>query len=323
MTGLVAIDLGGTHIRFALATVAGGKVIGLGEPTILRSGDYDGVPAAWADFERRSGLTLPKAASLSVAGPVIDGTVKLTNLPWRIERAALQQALGLDALVLINDFEAVGHSVAQAAPTDFEHLCGPDDVLPDTGTISIVGPGTGLGVAQLWRGGGGYKVLPCEGGHISFAPVDPFEDGLLATLRRQFGRVSVERVAAGPGISDICAALGGREGLLRDAAQDQDIWTRGMDGGDPVARSSVERFCMILGSVAGDLALAHGARAVVIAGGLGQRLAGFLPGSGFGERFVAKGRFSAAMASLPVKIITHPEPGLLGAAAAFARAYGA
>lgn len=327
MIDLVAIDLGGTHIRFAMASVAGGKVVELGDPVTLKSADYDGVPAAWAEFERRSGSALPKAAALSVAGPVVDGSVKLTNLAWRIEQRLVERDLGLDSLLVINDFEAVGNAVAIARPSDFEHLCGPAVDLPEAGTISIVGPGTGLGVAQLWRGDGDgdcdYRVVPCEGGHIGFAPVDAFEDQLLAVLRPQYGRVSVERVAAGPGISDICHALGGRDGPLSDAAEDQDIWTRGMAGGDESARSAVERFCMILGSVAGDLALAHGARGVVIAGGLGRRLAGFLPNSGFAERFVAKGRFSEANARLPVKIIMHPEPGLLGAAAAFARVAGA
>lgn len=319
---LVAIDLGGTHIRFAIATVAGGRVANLGEPVTLQSGDYDGVPAAWADFERRCGLALPKAAALSVAGPVVDGAVKLTNLPWRIERATLERELGLDALVLVNDFEAVGHAVAAAGPGDFEHLCGPDQALPEAGALSIVGPGTGLGVAILWRGEGGYRVMPCEGGHIGFAPVDAFEDALLAGLRQRFGRVSAERVAAGPGISDIYEGLGGEDRCDTDPFEDQNIWTRGTAGGDPLARAAVERFCMALGSIAGDLALAHGARGVVIAGGVGRRLSHFLPGSGFAARFNDKGRFSSAMAGLPVKIITHPEPGLLGAAAAFARAVG-
>ena len=319
MSELVAIDLGGTHIRFAIAAVADGKVVTLGEPVTLQSADYDGVPAAWAEFERRSGRALPKAAALSVAGPVVDGSVKLTNLPWRIEQRFLKRDLGLDSLLVINDFAAVGNAVAVASPTDFDHLCGPNVALPGTGTLSIVGPGTGLGVAQLLRDEDGYRVLPSEGGHIGFAPVDTFEDQLLATLRQQLGRVSVERVAAGPGISDIYAALGGAESRATDPEEDQNIWTSATDGSDLLAKAAVERFCMILGSVAGDLALAHGARGVVIAGGVGRRLRNFLPQSGFAERFVAKGRFTEAMAALPVKLITHPEPGLLGAAAAFAR----
>lgn len=319
MSDIVAIDLGGTHIRFAIAGVADGKVVTLGEPVTLHSADYDGVPAAWAEFERRSGKALPEAAALSVAGPVVDGSVRLTNLPWRIEQRFLKRDLGLDSLLVINDFAAVGNAVAVAGPTDFEHLCGPNVALPETGTLSIVGPGTGLGAAQLLRDDDGYRVLPSEGGHIGFAPVDAFEDQLLATLRQQLGRVSVERVAAGPAISDIYAALGGAESRATDPEEDQNIWTSATDGSDVLAKAAVERFCMILGSVAGDLALAHGARGVVIAGGVGRRLRDFLPQSGFAERFVAKGRFTEAMEALPVKLITHPEPGLLGAAAAFAR----
>lgn len=320
MTALVAIDLGGTHVRFAIAEVAGGRVEKLSEPITLKSNDYDGIPAAWAEFERRCGGALPRAAALSVAGHVIDGAVKLTNLPWRIERDALQRALGLDALVLVNDFEAVGHAVAQAGPGDFEHLCGPDEELPATGTISIVGPGTGLGVAILWRGDDEYRILPSEGGHIGFAPVDDFEDALLDRLRGRFERVSAERVAAGPGISDIYEALGGVDPCDSDPFEDKNIWTRGIDGHEALAEQAIDRFCRVLGSVAGDLALAHGAGGVVIAGGVGQRLRHVLPTSGFGERFVAKGRFSDAMRRLPVKIVTLAEPGLIGAAAAFARA---
>ena len=319
MTDLVAVDLGGTHVRFALAEVADGKVVSVSEPVTLKSGDYDGIPAAWADFERHYGAALPKAAALSVAGPVADGVAKLTNLPWRIDRAALARQLGLEALVLVNDFEAVGHAVAQSGPDDFQHLCGPDVALPEAGVITIVGPGTGLGVAQLWRGDGECRVVPCEGGHIGFAPVDDFEVALFDTLRRQFGRVAVERVAAGPGISDIYQALGGEDVPGTDPSEDKNIWTRGIDGHEQLAEAAVERFCMALGSVAGDLALAHGAGGVVIAGGVGRRLRAFLPTSGFGARFVAKGRFGEAMARLPVKIITLAEPGLLGATAMFAR----
>jgi glucokinase len=318
MTDLVTIDLGGTNVRFAIRRSIDGEV-DLGRAVTLKSGEYREFSDAWAEFGRRHGAPLPTAAALSVAGPVVDGAVALTNLPWRLEQEALKRELGLDALVLINDFEAVGHAVAQAGPDGFRHLCGPVQDLPDEGVISIVGPGTGLGVAQLWRGDGDYRILPTEGGHVSFAPVDDFEDRLIAKLRPRFGRVSAERVVAGPGISDIYEALGGTDVGDTDPEIDRTIWDRGTGGEDPLARAAVDCFAAALGSVAGDFALAHGAKAVVIAGGLGQRLAGFLPQSSFGARFAAKGRFGEAMKTLPVKILTIEEPGLIGAAAAFFR----
>jgi glucokinase len=224
--------------------------------------------------------------------------------------------------VLVNDFEAVGHAVAQADPHYFERLCGPDEPLPESGTISVIGPGTGLGVAHIWRDGDAYRVQATEGGHIDFAPLDSIEDAILARLRKRHRRVSVERVVSGPGIVDIFEALAAMEGRAVTPEEDKAIWTRGMEQEDSLAAAAVDRFCLSLGSVAGDLALAQGASGVVIAGGLGLRIRDHLVRSGFPERFVSKGRFENFMAAIPVKLITHPQPGLFGAAAAFARQHG-
>jgi glucokinase len=190
-----------------------------------------------------------------------------------------------------------------------------------TGTISIIGPGTGLGVAHVWREGADYRVQATEGGHIDFAPLDSIEDAILARLRTRHRRVSVERVVSGPGIVDIYETLASMEGRAITPLDDRTIWTRAMSGEDALAAAAADRFCLSLGSVAGDLALAQGASGVVIAGGLGLRIRDQLVRSGFPERFVAKGRFENFMAALPVKLITHPQPGLFGAAAAFARRY--
>ena len=156
-----------------------------------------------------------------------------------------------------------------------------------------------------------------EGGHIGFAPQDEFDERLLTSLRQLFGRVATERVNAGPGIAFIYAALGG-EALTNDRV----IWERGLDGSDELAVLAVERFCASLGTTAGDYALAHGASALVLAGGLGLRLREILPRSEFGKRFCAKPRYEAMMSSIPVKLIVHPQPGLYGAAAAFAAEHG-
>jgi len=318
---LVAVDIGGTHARFALATVEGGRVTHLGEAVTLKTAEHASFQLAWQEFERINGGAVPSACAIAVAGPVGGEVIKFTNNPWIIRPAMIPEKLGAEKYVVVNDFAAVAHSVAQADDAHFLHLSGPDQPLPHTGTISVVGPGTGLGVAQLWRSGdGGYHVQPTEGGHIDYAPLDGIEDAILARLRKRHRRVSAERVVAGPGIVDIYETLAAIEGTPFIPRDDKAIWTLGTSGEDSLAAAAIDRFCLSLGSVAGDLALAHGASAVVMAGGLGLRIKDTLVRSGFAERFRAKGRFEQMMAQMPVRLITHPQPGLFGAAAAFAQA---
>lgn len=320
-TRIVAVDIGGTHARFALAEVAGGKVVALGEAVTLKTADHASFQLAWQEFARVSGGALPPAAAIAVAGPVGGEIIRFTNNPWIIRPALIEERLGATRHVVVNDFAAVAHAVAQADAAHFLHVCGPDTPLPETGAISVVGPGTGLGVALLLRLAGGYHVQPTEGGHSDYAPLDRIEDQILAHLRRRHRRVSVERVVAGPGIVDIYETLANIEGRPIATTDDKALWGAGLDGSDPIAAAAVDRFCLSLGSVAGDIALTHGALALVLAGGLGYRIRDTLVASGFAERFRAKGRFEGLMAQIPVKLITHPQPGLFGAAAAFAQAW--
>jgi glucokinase len=316
---IAAIDIGGTHARFAIASLAHGRVTALAEPVTMKTAEHASFQTAWEAFGRHCGGSLPRAAAIAIAAPVAGDLIKFTNNPWIIRPALINERLDIDSHVLVNDFEAVGHAVANADAADFIHLSGPDIALPAAGTITVVGPGTGLGVAALWRDVGSYRVQATEGGHIDFAPLDGIEDAILARLRKRYRRVSVERVVSGPGIVDIYETLAGIEGRAIRQIDDKTLWQLGMSGDDSLAAAAVDRFCLTLGSVSGDLALAQGASGVVIAGGLGYRIKDILLRSGFAERFRAKGRFEALMESLPVKLITHPEPGLFGAAAAFAK----
>jgi glucokinase len=318
MSEIVALDIGGTHARFAIAEVEAGRVRGLGEVCTLRSGEHSSLETAWELFRDRSSRPLPRAAAIAFAGPVGGELLKLTNNPWAVRPARLRHELGLDRLTVVNDFGAVAHAVAQLGDSHYRHLCGPETGLPRDGVISIVGPGTGLGVAQLLRLGDDYRVVETEGGHVDFAPLDAFEDRLLARLRERYRRVSVERLAAGMGLAHIHEALAAVEGQAAEIRDEKALWAAALDGSDSLAGAALERWCLVLGATAGDLALAHGAAGVVIGGGLGLRLAEHLPASGFCERFVAKGRFEPRMAGIPVKILNHPQPGLFGAAAAFA-----
>jgi glucokinase len=323
VSGLVTVDIGGTHARFAIAARGADGSITLDEPITLHTSDHASFQTAWEDYRARKGGSLPAAVSMAIAGPVGGEVIRFTNNPWIIRPGLVKEKLGVARYTIVNDFEAVAHAVALACEDRFEHLAGPDGPLPPVGRLTVMGPGTGLGVAHLYREADGrYRVSATEGGHVNFAPLDTIEDAILARLRKRHNRVSVERVVSGPAIVDIYQTLAALEHKSLPELDDIAIWTRGMSGDDSLAAAAVDRFCLSLGAVAGDMALAHGSAGVVIAGGLGLRLKGILPQSGFATRFSAKGRFAGMMASLPVKLITHPQPGLFGAAAAHFQAHG-
>ena len=321
MRQIVSADIGGTHARFALAQIADGQVITLGDPVTLKTADHASFQLAWQEFGRRAEIDLPDELAIAFAGPVGGEVLKLTNNPWVIRPYLMKERLGVERFTIVNDFGAVGYAVATLGDEHFRHLCGPDHALPNEGVISIIGPGTGLGVAALLKRADGYDVIETEGGHVDFAPLDALEDKILKQLRKNFRRVSVERVAAGQGLRNLYEALGAIEKRDLIFHEDTDLWPAALDGSDSLASAALDRLCLSLGAVAGDMALAQGASAVVIAGGVGLRLADYLPHSGFRDRFIAKGRFERRMDEMPVRLITYPQPGLYGAAAAFAREY--
>jgi glucokinase len=317
---LVAVDVGGTHARFALASVAANGTIELGEPVTLHTRDHASFQTAWEDFARIQGGKLPGAVAMAIAGPVGGEVIRFTNNPWVIRPALIPEKLGVTRYTVINDFGAVGHAVACADEANFVHLTGPEETLPASGTISIVGPGTvAPDVGDAQPGAGSYRVQATEGGHIDFAPLDSIEDAILARLRQRYRRVSAERVVSGPGLVGIYEALAAMESRAIQQIDDRTLWSLGTSGEDSLAAAAVDRFCLSLGSFAGDIALAQGASGVVIAGGLGLRIKDALLRSGFANRFTAKGRYVEFMAAIPVKLITHPQPGLFGAAAAFSK----
>jgi len=316
----VAVDVGGTHARFAIASIAGNGDIELSDLVTLHTKDHASFQTAWESYREEMGGTLPNALAMAVAAPVAPDIIRFTNNPWTVAPPQIASILGCARHTIVNDFEAVAHAAARVCEDQFQHLAGPDTALPASDTISVLGPGTGLGVAHFWRDGAGdYRVQATEGGHGDFGPVDAVDDAILARLRKRHSRVSDERVVCGPAIVDIYETLAAMEGRHIKALDDVAIWTAGISGKDSLAAAAVERFCLALGSVAGDIALVQGAGGVVIAGGLGYRIKDTLLASGFAARFTAKGRFSRLMASLPVKLIVHPQPGLLGAAAAYAQ----
>jgi glucokinase len=318
MRRIAAADVGGTHARFALAAIEGGRVIELGEPVTVKTNEFSSFQHAWQEFGRRIAEPLPNELAIAFAGPVGGDVLKLTNNPWVIRRALMQEKLGVERFVIVNDFAAIAHAVAGLDGAAYRHVCGPKRDLPESGVVSIVGPGTGLGVASLLKRPDGHNVIATEGGHIDWAPLDPLEDRILEHLRESFRRVSVERLVSGRGLLNIYEALGTIEKRPFTLRDEKDLWTAALSGSDTLAAAALDHLCLIFGAAAGDFALAQGAHAVVLAGGLGLRLADHLPRSGFRDRFIAKGRFERMMDEMPVELIIHPQPGLFGAATAFA-----
>ena len=321
MRRIAAADVGGTHARFALATIEDGRVLDLGEPVTVKTSEFASFQHAWQEFGRRIEEPLPHELAIAFAGPVGGEVLKLTNNPWVIRPALMKEKLGVEQFVIVNDFAAIAHAVAGLDGSAYRHVCGPERDLPETGVVSIVGPGTGLGVASLLKRPDGHDVIATEGGHIDWAPLDPLEDRILGHLRENFRRVSVERLVSGRGLLNIYEALGTIEKRPFTLRDEKDLWTAALSGSDTLAAAALDRLCLIFGAAAGDYALAQGGQAVVLAGGLGLRLVDYLPKSGFRDRFIAKGRFERMMDEMPVKVIVHPQPGLFGAAAAFASAH--
>ncbi len=309
-------DIGGTNARFAMAD-PGERRPRLRHMKTLPTSDFASLQQA-ASHYLASVDASPEQAAIAVASPVRDDDIRLTNRAWSFNRQDLVRALDIEQLQIINDFGAAARAVAALEPDEFETLHGDDRRLQPP--ISVIGPGTGMGMALLadcpanrWR------VIETEGGHISYAPLGSEEQKIHEWLSARHDRVSVERVLSGSGLSKIHAALSGLPASKRDTDDaalrpPADIVAAALAGDDRLARATLARFCAILGSVAGDAALIHGAHTVAITGGIVPRFIPFLKSSAFRERFLDKGRFAAHLENVHIIVVTHPDPGLLGAA---------
>jgi glucokinase len=310
-------DIGGTNARFALADPA--AAMPLLEDSI-RSYAVDDF-ASLADAARHHLDAVgarPRSAVLAVAGRVEGDVARMTNHPWVVSAERVRQALALDSVLLVNDFVAQAAAVELLRPGDLQAIGAPERVADAGGTPetrAVLGPGTGLGVGMLVRSGSRYLPLATEGGHAGFAPGTPEEIAILELLSAHFGRVSNERLVSGEGLVNIHRALCELAGEDPGPRSPPDI-TAGAAAGDRRCQRSIDVFCAVFGSIAGDLVLAFGAwSGVYLSGGLVPILLPALLHSGFRQRFEGKGRYAAAMARVPTLAVVHPQPGLLGAAA--------
>jgi glucokinase len=321
MRRLVA-DVGGTNSRFAVTAGPGASDAGssatdlLVDPRTLPVKDFPGLAEAALVYlaTHPGGRPALDEAVIAVATPVDAEVIRFTNSPWHFTREELQAALGVARLTVINDFAAQASAIPCLGPADSIPL-GAGKALPDW-PIAVIGPGTGLGAAGLVPGPDGWIVVASEAGHVSFAPHDALEIEILHRLLTRFAHVSNERLISGPGLVSLTRTMAEITGRPFTGETPQDVSRAAEGGTSELAIEALGVFSSLLGGAAGDLALAFGAKGgVFICGGLCARLGRFFDPVAFRARFEAKGRLGGFLASIPCRLVTVPEAGLIGAAA--------
>jgi glucokinase len=330
---VLAGDIGGTNARLTIyetrADVVGAALFEHTYP----SRSYPSLDVIVDEFVVAAAAKIGTAASvgnacLGIAGPIENNMCRATNLPWIVDGRTLAQRLGIARVTLVNDFTAAALGVTAVGPDQLVALGGGPPV--PHGPIAVLGAGTGLGQAfLLWSAAHNvYEVVPSEGGHVDLAARTPLELGLVQFLTTKYGRVSCERVLSGHGLVDVftflseepaCRGLIHPETTAALAVTGNDpaavITQRALAGSDPVCEIALSLFCSVLGSTAGNLGLMVLATGgVYVAGGIAPRILAYLKRGIFREAFDRKGRLHTLVERMPAFIVTHPQPGLLGAA---------
>jgi glucokinase len=319
---LIAGDIGGTKTDLAIYSRESGPHAPLAQ-TEMHSADYPSLEAMVAEFLSRTKMPV-ETASFDVAGPVIDGRVKTTNLPWVMDEGSLRTELKLRSVHLMNDLEAVARAVPVLRPTDVLTLNQGAPV--KKGPIAIIAPGTGLGESFLTWDGTRYLAHSSEGGHSDFAPTDERQICLLKYLLKRFEQVGVERVCSGIGVPNIYEYLRDEEKITEDPAVAQSIAsakdkTKAIltaaadpDNPSPLCRETVKMLISILAAETANLALKVLATGgIYMAGGIALHVVGALRQPDFMMAFTRKGRFKDLVARMPVHLIV-TQAALVGAA---------
>jgi glucokinase len=322
VTLALVADVGGTNCRFALASHDEGGLVELTHAHTYASASAPSIEPLLLDYLAQCGVR-PDVVSLAIAGPVVNGVCRATNLPWSVESEAVARALGGRGLsvgvVLLNDFEAVGWGVREV-PRSLRASLQEGERDP-MGPIAVLGAGTGLGEAlAVPLPGGGLRVIASEGGHTDLAPRDAFEDGLLVSLRTQFpDHVSYERVVSGPGLTALFEHItAGTGASIRGTVLGADDPAREIVARHescPHCARTVQAFVDLLGAEAGNLALKSlPTGGLFLAGGLAPRVRGVVEAR-LVASFRAKGRMEAVLSRIPVDLVLDGQVGLRGAAA--------
>jgi len=312
-------DVGGTNARWAWQPRAGAR---LERVRTLPCGEFDTIDACIAQYLRAEGLPVPRRAAFGIATAITSDQVHMTNHHWRFSITALQATLGVERLLVLNDFEALAQAVPGLANGEVRAVGG--GAASTGANMAVIGAGTGLGVSGLVADGrGSWAAVVGEGGHVTLAASSAREASLLAVLRERFAHVSAERALSGPGLVNLYEAVCTLDGEAAQALEPADVMTRALAGGaehDPQCHAALTSFAALLGNVAGNLALTLGARGgVYIGGGIVPRLGAQFDALPFRARFEDKGRFRSYLEAIPTWVITAEAPALLGAERALDR----
>ncbi len=317
---ILAGDIGGTHARLALFDVSAGQYVPV-SLTVFPSNAYPNLDAIAAKFVENT-KAQPESACFGIAGPVVNGRVEATNLPWKVDSQSVSDQLQIRNVKLINDLEANAWGIPALAAKDLVAL---NSAAASSGNRAVISAGTGLGEAGMYWDGSNYHVFACEGGHSDFAPRTDLEVELFRYLEKQFGHVSNERALSGPGLVNIfdflyASGRGTPPGWLLDEIENSDaaaaVSRAATEGKCALAEQALEIFISIYGAESGNLALKLLATGgVFVGGGIAPKiLPNLMKGSAFMEAFVSKGRMRSLMEKIPVHVIVNDETALLGAA---------
>jgi glucokinase len=303
-------DIGTSYARFALE-VARSEFT---EITSLRCADYPDFFSAINSYLLKIKPMNVEHAAIAVANPVIGDRVVMTNYHWQFSIESMRVQLGLETLVIVNDFTALAMTIPRLGPQDVLQIGGGSPI--ETGkqnVMGVIGPGSGLGMSGLIPAGDGWISLGSEGGHSSFSPRNEVEVAVLRYAWKSFEHVSFERLLSGPGMELMYRALAdyaNKPGLDLSAPA---ITERALNKSDPVCEQTLDMFCALLGTAAADLAVTLGALGgIYIGGGIVPRLGSYFETSSFRRRFEEKGRFSSYLKAIPTFVITADQASFIG-----------
>ena len=314
-TARLLADIGGTNARFAWQAAPGAPIT---DVQVLPGAHYPTLQAAMHAYLDGLGRGAPAAVAIAIANPITGDMVRMTNHDWAFSQSAVKAEFGLRTLRMLNDFTALALALPDLPAAELRQVGG-GEAVPGV-AMGLVGAGTGLGVSGLLPDGhGGWVPLEGEGGHVTLPATTARERTVMDGLIRRYGHASAERVCCGQGLVDTCAILCEADGVTVQGLDSASaVSEAALKAGHPQALETLNIFCAMLGSVAGNLALTRGARGgVYVGGGIVPRLGAWFDASPFRERFENKGRFTGLLQGMPVWVITSAQsPALLGAARA-------